>query len=79
MGLEWILVPGMCVGLSPVRPGFVGPAGLRRARRASSGPARHFAARTPKARLFRPGRARAGSDRLLHESDCNAQSKRELF
>jgi len=54
-----------------VRPGFVGPAGLCRAGRASSGPARHFAARTPKARLIRPGRARAGSDRLLHESGYN--------
>jgi len=38
MGLECILVPGICVGLSPVRPGFVGPAGLCRAGRASSGP-----------------------------------------
>jgi len=38
MGLEWILVPEICVGLSPVRPGFVGPAGLCRTGRASSGP-----------------------------------------
>ena len=67
MGLECILVPGICVRLSPVRPGFVGPAGLCRAGRVSSGPAR-----TPKARLFRPGRARAGSDRLLHESGRNS-------
>jgi len=37
MALEWILVPGICVGLSPVRPGFVGPAGLFRAGRALSG------------------------------------------
>jgi len=37
MGLEWILVPGICVGLSPVRPGYVGPAGHRRAGRASNG------------------------------------------
>jgi len=38
MGLECILVPGICVVLSPVRPGFVGPAGLRLAGGASSGP-----------------------------------------
>ena len=53
------------------RPGFVGPAGLRRAR--------HFAARTPKARLFRPGRARAGSDRLLHESETHTRQAKKQF